>query len=115
MKKKQQFLVFATVFMLLALTSCNKIGLMSDKNSWLPNEINSFGDFLGVYAVLQISMLVISLLLGIFLGAGGYPISLLLHFIWIVGYRDYGFLLVLLLFGVLSGSLFLIDKIKKLF
>jgi lipoprotein len=79
------------------LQSCSSIGLM-DKGT--PMQINDFGDFFSMYIVLQISILLIAIILSLFLGDIGYIISLLLHFIWIISYRDYGFFTVLMLFGL---------------
>jgi hypothetical protein len=102
MSKRNLNPLFCLLLTTLLLTSCKSIGLLSDKNSWLPDDIESFGDFFGIYFVLQISILLTSILLGLILGKGGYIVSLVLHFIWIVSYRDYGFFMVLLLFGLFS-------------
>ena len=96
----------------LFLSGCSSVGLMSEKNSWLPDEIESFGDFFGVYFVMQISMIIVSLLLSFIIGKGGYTVSLVLHFIWIVSYRDYGFFNVLLLFGLFSVISFVIISLN---
>lgn len=95
-------------FVLLILSSCSSIGLLSEENSWLTNDIESVGDFFGVYFVLQISIIIVSLILSFFFGKGGNSISLIAHFIWIVSYRDYGFWLVLLLFSLFSIVSFII-------
>ncbi|GGZ92181.1 hypothetical protein [Algibacter mikhailovii] len=97
---------------ILFLTSCSEIGLLSEKNSWIVNNIDSVGVFLKVYFVLQISIIIVSLILGIFLGRLGYLISLVIHFIWIVSARDYGFFKVLLLFGLFTIVSFLINLLK---
>lgn len=102
----------SVIFGLLMLTSCSSVGLLSEKNSWLPHEIDGVGDFFGVYVVLQISILLISLLLSIIFGRAGYIISLISHFIWIVSYRDYGFWSVLLLFGLFSIVSFIINLLR---
>ena len=96
-------------FVLLTLSSCSSVGLLSEKNSWLPHDITSFGDFFGIYFTLQISIIIVSLILGFFFGKGGNTIALIAHFIWIVSYRDYGFWLVLLLFGLFSIVTFIIN------
>ena len=101
--RKEKLMSFCYVLVtLLFLTGCKSVGLMSDDNSWLPEEVESFGDFFSVYFVIQISVIIISLLLSFILGKGGYIVALILHFIWIISYRDYGFFKVLLLFGLFS-------------
>jgi phosphotransferase system glucose/maltose/N-acetylglucosamine-specific IIC component len=105
-------LVFCTTF----LTSCSEVGLMSNKNRYLPHDIDGLGEFFQVFIVLQISMLFVALLLSFFIGGAGGYISGILHFIWIVSYRDYGFLTVLFLFGLLQLVLmFLLPLISGLF
>lgn len=106
------FLISLTLFSMLLLTSCSEIGLLSEKNSWLVQDINSVGDFIKVYLVLQLSIFLVSLLIGFFLGRLGDIISLVIHFIWIVSARDYGFFKVLLLFGVFSIVSFLISLLR---
>jgi hypothetical protein len=79
------------ICILFSLQSCSSIGLLSDDSSLFPREINDFSDFIGVWFYLQISILLVGLLLGLFLGETGSNISTILHFIWIISYRDYGF------------------------
>lgn len=88
------------IFSLLILSSCSEIGLLDQDT--MPIEIYGVGDFLKTYFILQISILIIGLLISIFFGEIGSIISLVLHFIWVVGYRDYGFWTVLLLFFLFS-------------
>lgn len=102
MRQKIQLTSIFLVITTILFTSCNSIGLLSEKNSWLPDDIEGVGDFFKVYFVLQLSILLIGILLGFFLGRAGYVVSLILHFIWIVSYREYGFFVVLLLFGLFS-------------
>jgi hypothetical protein len=102
MNKVNLLKLSSVLFVVLLFTSCSSVGLLSDENSWLPHKIDDFSDFYKAYLILQISILINSLLWGIFFGRGGYPISVITHFIWIVSYRDYGFLIVLLLFGLFS-------------
>jgi len=109
MSKANLIKLSSVFFVLLTLSSCSSVGLLSEKNSWLPHDIESVGDFFGVYFVLQISIIIVSLILVFFFGKGGYIISLIAHFIWIVSYRDYGFWLVLLLFGLFSIVSFIIN------
>ena len=111
--QKKRLLLFFLITSLV-LTGCSEIGLLSNKNSWLPADIYSTGDFFKVYIVLQISIILISLILGIFLGNLGYIISLALHFIWIVSARDYGFLNVLLLFGMFTIISFLLNAVRAM-
>jgi hypothetical protein len=94
------FLIFLTLLVLLS--SCSEVGLLSEKNSWILDEINSVSDFFKVYFILQLSLLIYGTLLSLLLGDLGYLIILILHFIWIVYARDYGFFTVLLLFGLLT-------------
>lgn len=106
---KNRILIIILVSFLL--TSCSNIGLLDDG---IPHTINSIGQFLKLYLVLQISILIVGLLWGLFLGKLGYIISLLLHFIWIVSQRDYGFFKVLLLFGLFSIISFVIARFRDL-
>lgn len=101
-----------TLFFLLTTSCSTNIGLMSEKNSWLVHEMDGLGDFLQVYFVLQLSILLIALILGIFLGKAGQIISLVMHFIWIISYRDYGFITVLLLFSLFSLVSFLYNLLR---
>ena len=104
MNKKTIFRIqmFILPLCLTLLSSCSNIGLLSNKSKYLPTEIESFGDFFQVFLILQLSILLIGLLVGIFLGNGASNIVTLLHLIWIVSYRDYGFLIVLGLFVFLQ-------------
>jgi len=80
------------------LQSCSEVGLLKD--SLMPQEIHHVTGFFVTYVILQLSILFVGLLLSIFLGSFGHTISIVAHFIWVVLYRDYGFLNVLLLFGL---------------
>ncbi|UMB52619.1 hypothetical protein MKD41_09745 [Lutibacter sp. A64] len=97
---------------LLLLTSCSEVGLLSEKNSWIVNDISSIEDFFKVYVVLQVSIIIVGVILSLLLSKLGSIISLIIHFIWIVYERDYGFLNVLLLFGLFTIVSFLIRMIK---
>lgn len=88
--------------LMLLLSSCSEVGLMSEKNSWILDEINSVSDFFKVYFMLQLSMILYGLMLSLLIGELGNFIILIAHFIWIIYARDYGFFTVLLLFGLLS-------------
>ena len=109
-KFKFQRIAFV-IFLLLLLASCSEVGLLSEDNSWLVGHISGVGDFFKVYIVLQISILIVGLLIGLFLHKLGHIISLILHFIWIISARDYGFLNVLLLFSIFSIISFLFNLI----
>ena len=98
-KTKVPLSLVLCLFLSILLTGCSNIGLLNEGNSWLPVDILSFTDFLKVYVTLQISIFIISFIVSLFLGNMGYLLVLLLHFLWIVNYRDYGFLKVLLLFS----------------
>ena len=113
--KKYKGALFVFLFILLSVllfNSCSNIGLLDNKNSWLVQDITSVVDFFKVYLVLQLSIFLVSLLLGFFLGGLGDIISLVIHFIWIVSQRDYGFFNVLLLFGIFSIFSFLMSLIR---
>lgn len=99
-KLATQLSYFAMV--LIIFSGCKSVGLLSEDNAWLPKEIESIGTFFKIYIILQISIIIIGLIFGSFLGNAGYIISLIIHFIWIVTYRDYGFWKVLFLFGMFS-------------
>ncbi len=79
----------------------------------------NLSSFFGVLITLQLSILLTGIFLGLFVGKGGYSISQLIHFIWIVAYRDYGFWNVLLLFivftivNILYRFVFIIIKARK--
>lgn len=110
MKNAQSINLFlSSLIIILLLTSCSEVGLMSEKNSYLVEEITDFSSFISVYIVLQISILLTAFLLMFIFDAAGYGISILLHFIWVVSYRDYGFLVVLLLFFGFSLVMFLVN------
>ena len=96
------YLSLTSFLILILLSSCSEIGLLSEKNSYVVEDITDFSTFISVYIVLQISILLISLLLSLVFGKAGGDLSLLLHFIWVVNYRDYGFFIVLLLFGAFT-------------
>lgn len=91
----RRLLILPAIFLLMAFSSCSSIGLLSENSKLFPEEINDFSDFLSVWFYLQISILLVGLLLGFFLGQAGSNISTLLHLIWIITYRDYGFWTVL--------------------
>ena len=93
-------LYFFSLLALLFLSSCSSVGLIDE--SELPLKITSTGGFLKVYLLLQLSILFVSVILSFFLSRLGYIIALLLHFILIVKYRDYGFWIVLLLFSLFT-------------
>ncbi|MDO4764043.1 MAG: hypothetical protein Q4A00_06630 [Flavobacteriaceae bacterium] len=102
MKIKSILNVFFCFSLLLLVSSCSSIGLLDERNSWILEDIDSIGDFIQVYIVLQVSIFLISFLLSFILGDLANVISVLIHFIWIVSYRDYGFFIVLLLFGLFA-------------
>lgn len=97
------------IILSLLITSCSSIGLLDKNDSWLVFKINGIGDFFKVYITLQISILIVSFFLSFLLSQLGYIIAIILHFIWIVAYRDYGFFIVLLLFGVFTSISILIN------
>ena len=94
---KKNYSVLLLFCLSFLLQSCSSIGFMGKGT---PKQINDFGDFFSMYIILQISILFIAIILSLFLGDIGYIISLLLHFIWVISYRDYGFFTVLMLFGL---------------
>ncbi len=105
MKSLLKILVMSisAICIITLVTSCAKVGLMSNKSSTIPIDINSVAEFFKVFLRLQISMILIAVILGLGLDKLGAVVSTLLHLIWIVTYRDYGFFIVLLLF--VGGSL----------
>ena len=109
--KKTYNVIALMAIISVALSSCSNVGLLSERNRWIVDDISGIGDFFKVYFVLQLSIILIGLLLGTVLGKLGYIISLGVHFIWIVAYRDYGFLNVLLLFTFFSIVSFLFNLI----
>ena len=90
--------IFIIPLCLMLLSSCSRFGFLGNKSKYTPIEIESFGDFFSLYLILQLSILFIGVLIAIPLGKDASNISTLLHFIWIVSYRDYGFFIVLGLF-----------------
>lgn len=85
--------------LMILLTSCSTgVGLLSEKNSWLPYEIKGTMDFLKVFLIVQVSIIIAGAILGIFLSKLGQLLSVLAHFVWIVLFRDYGFFTVFFLF-----------------
>jgi hypothetical protein len=94
--------IFIFLFLILLFTSCKDVGLLSEKNSWVLDNIETIGDFFTVYLILQVSIIIVGVLLSFLLGKLGFVISLIAHFIWIVLARDYGYLNLILLFGLFS-------------
>jgi hypothetical protein len=96
---------------------------MSNKNSWLPHEISGFGDFVLIFSVLFISILISNIILGgifgVLIGGGRgkvvVAISLIAHFIWLVSFRDYGFWMIFLLFGLLPIAIIFLDSLIRNF
>ncbi|MFM2268050.1 MAG: hypothetical protein RL757_1491 [Bacteroidota bacterium] len=114
LKKEILFSLCCILLILCLSTGCGEVGFMSEKNSWLPREIESLEDFFHIYLALQLSIFFISILLSFVLSKLGYFVSLIIHFIWIVSYRDYGFFSVLMLFSILSIILILIANFRKI-
>lgn len=98
----------------LLFTSCSSFGLLDEKNSWILEDIDSIGDFFQVYLVFQLSIIIAGVILGLIVGRAGYLISVIIHFIWIVVYRDYGFFTVLLLFGLLTLLRFIFSTFRNI-
>ena len=94
---KKNYSILLLFCLSFLLQSCSSIGFMGKGTA---KQINDFGDFFSMYIILQISILFIAIILSLFLGDIGYIISLSLHFIWVISYRDYGFFTVLMLFGL---------------
>ena len=81
-----------TTFFLLSCTSDSGI----IKNT--PQEINTIGNFFLVWGLLEISIIIISMIFFFTpLGPLGYIISFIGHFLWILIYRNDGFVNILLL------------------
>ncbi len=83
----------------LLLTSCSGVGLITD--DIMPQKIHHVTGFFVIYIILQISVLASAFLLAIMFDEVGLDISKILHFIWIVWYRDYGFWNVLFLYALI--------------
>lgn len=99
MKLKKLTTLLWLIFPLLFI-SCSDIGFMG---KGVEQEIESFGDFFSVYFRLQLSILFVGVFISFLLGGQlGAIISVIIHFIWVVSYRDYGFFMVLLLFSFLT-------------
>jgi hypothetical protein len=95
-------ILFYLLIQILFLCSCTEVGLLSEKNSWILEEINTVSDFFKVYFMLQLSILIFGVFLSLIIGDLGYFIILIAHFIWIVSARDYGYLNLFLLFGLMT-------------
>lgn len=108
---KNWSIMLLSLFSLIVI-SCDSVGLLSEKNSWIVDDINNFGDFIKVYIVLQISIIIVAIIFGFLLGKAGYYISLIIHFIWIVSSREYGFLIVILLFSLFTIISFIYNLIR---
>lgn len=112
MKSLEKFRnVFLILFSLVLFTSCSSVMLVGDSTA---KSIDSVGDFLGVYIMLQLSIFIMGVLLSFFLGGFGYVVSVIAHFIWVVSERDYGFFTVLLLFSLASIVSFLLNILVAL-
>src|SRR5690554_1722226 len=97
MKRLLLYFIIISLF-LISCNDPNELGLLSDRNTWLAKNINSFSDFFKTFLVLQLSIFITSMIISIFLKKIGYYVSMLIHFIWIVWFRDYGFMNVCILF-----------------
>lgn len=91
------FLIFLSIFLLTSCSTESTEEKLLEKI--IPQNITGFWSFIKTYIILQLSIFINSLFIGIFLGRLGYFISLIGHFIWIIVYRDFGFFIVLLLFS----------------
>lgn len=106
-------LALIMLLLIVLLSSCSGLILVNDNNRWLVKEISGIGDFFKVFFIFHLSILLLGVLLGFELGKLGYVISLIINFILIIYYRDYGFLNVLLLFGSFFIGSFLYNLYKS--
>ena len=98
LKRHPKFgLVYSMLAILLLLTGC--VGIMFEKNSWLPEEMDGVNDFLKVFLVLEVSIFLFALPLNFIVGQASITISTIIHWIWIVYNREYGIFMVIALFG----------------
>ncbi len=108
MKFRNVFLLIASMFL---LTSCSSIMLVGDDTL---QSIESIGDFFKVYFILQLSIYICTLIFT-FIPLGGRITSIIIHFIWVVSERDYGFFKVMLLFGLFTIGNFVVNLIEAIF
>ena len=95
--------VLLLITSMLLLTSCSSIMLVGDDTL---QSIESIGDFFKVYFILQLSIYICSLIFT-FIPLGGRTTSIIIHFIWVVSERDYGFFKVMLLFSLFTNIRYL--------
>lgn len=79
----------------LFLVSCSSFLEQMDKNT--ESGIENFPQFLAVYISVQLSVVLFVFILGFFIKESAPIVSVLLHWGWLVWFRDYGFFMVLLL------------------
>ena len=109
-----------TLFLGALLTSCGNIEQMTDVISLLVQNITSVGDFFKVYIVIQLSIFIDTLIFGLLISLLFhsnssyivYIFMIIIHFIWIVTNRDYGFFIVLLLFSLFTIILWIYSYIR---
>lgn len=89
---------FSISIVLIGCGEATDIGLLSEKNSWLLSDIENVGDFFKVFVTLQLSILITTLILSIFLKRLSYFATIIIHFGWIIWFRDYGVVYVFLIF-----------------
>ena len=102
--------VLLLITSMLLLTSCSSIMIVGDDTL---QSIESIGDFFKVYFILQLSIYICSLIFT-FIPLGGRTTSIIIHFIWVVSERDYGFFKVMLLFSLFTIGSFVINLIVNL-
>ena len=105
--------ILALLVISLLLVGCSSDSKVMFLMKGIPESIDTVGDFLLTWFLLQISILLLALLLGVFLGELGFTISSIVHFIWIIMYRDYGFIKVTLLFFLFGIVTYLLSIIRS--
>lgn len=103
--------ILVLLFISLFLVSCSSDSKVMFLMKKIPETIEGIGDFFCVWGLLQISILILALLLSIIFGKVAIIISNIAHFFWIIAYRDYGFLMVTLLFFLNTIVIFLLKFI----
>ena len=105
--------ILVLLFISLFLVSCSS-GNDENNTSPFPENIDSIGDFFSLWLRLQISIFIFGLFLRLIFGQLALTISIVLHLIWVIVDRDYGFLMVTLLFFLNTIVTFLFKIISTI-
>jgi hypothetical protein len=97
-----KFLLFISVFSIpYVFTSCSNILGQDTMLKFLPENIESFGDFIKAWMVIAIAQFIVVLFISLVFSCGvGFPnfIVGIVYFIVIYTSKDYGFWMIVLLF-----------------